>query len=110
MKDELNGQMTRLRADCADRVCQLEKQLDLANDIRTASMFQIKDEVTFYLLSDHARTYYCRVREYKFNLNNTHYFLFHFRLNLSIMRGWNNYEICIKLRLTLKQKKLSNKT
>ena len=49
MKDELNGQMTRLRADCADRVCQLEKQLDLSNEHRTSSMFQMKEEVTFYL-------------------------------------------------------------
>merc|ERR1719412_1301194 len=45
MKDELNGQMTRLRADCADRVCQLEKQLDLSNEHRTSSMFQMKEEV-----------------------------------------------------------------
>ena len=48
MKDELNGQMTRLRADCADRVCQLEKQLDLSNEHRTSSMFQMKEEVIIY--------------------------------------------------------------
>ena len=48
MKDELNGQMTRLRADCADRVCQLEKQLDLSNEHRTSSMFQMKEEVIVY--------------------------------------------------------------
>ena len=47
MKDELNGQMTRLRADCADQVCELEKQLDLSNENRMKSMFQMKEEVNF---------------------------------------------------------------
>ena len=45
MKDELNGQMVRLRAECADRVCELEKQLDSAHGNRMSSMFQMKEEV-----------------------------------------------------------------
>jgi len=45
MKDELNGQMVRLRAECADHVCELEKQLDSAHGNRMSSMFQMKEEV-----------------------------------------------------------------
>ena len=45
MKDELNGQMVRLREDCANRVADLEKQLDSAHGNRMSSMFQMKEEV-----------------------------------------------------------------
>ena len=45
MKDELNGQMVRLREECANRVSELEKQLDTAHGNRMSSMFQMKDEV-----------------------------------------------------------------
>ena len=45
MKDELNGQMARLREECANRVAELEKQLDSAHGNRMSSMFQMKEEV-----------------------------------------------------------------
>merc|ERR1712135_130329 len=45
MKDVLNGQMVRLREDCANRVADLEKQLDSAHGNRMSSMFQMKEEV-----------------------------------------------------------------
>ena len=49
MKDELNGQMVRLREDCANRVADLEKQLDSAHGNRMSSMFQMKEEVNLEL-------------------------------------------------------------
>ena len=45
MKAELNGQMVRLREECANRVADLEKQLDSAHGNRMSSMFQMKEEV-----------------------------------------------------------------
>ena len=45
MKDELNGQLVRLREECANRVTELEKQLDTAHGNRMSSMFQMKEEV-----------------------------------------------------------------
>ena len=51
MKDELNGQMVRLREDCANRVADLEKQLDSAHGNRMSSMFQMKEEVNLELTS-----------------------------------------------------------
>ena len=48
MKAELNGQMVRLRAECADRVTELEKQIDSAQGNRMSSMFQMKEEVKVY--------------------------------------------------------------
>ena len=47
MKAELNGQMVRLREECANRVADLEKQLDSAHGNRMSSMFQMKEEVNF---------------------------------------------------------------
>ena len=49
MKAELNGQMVRLREECANRVAELEKQLDSAHGNRMSSMFQMKEEVSFVL-------------------------------------------------------------
>ena len=49
MKDELNGQMARLREECANRVAELEKQLDSAHGNRMSSMFQMKEEVNLEL-------------------------------------------------------------
>ena len=49
MKDELNDQMVRLREECANRVTELEKQLDTAHGNRMSSMFQMKEEVQYIL-------------------------------------------------------------
>ena len=46
MKDDLNGQMVKLREEYANRVTELEKQLDSAHGNRMSSMFQMKEEVT----------------------------------------------------------------
>ena len=48
MKDDLNGQMVKLREEYANRVTELEKQLDSAHGNRMSSMFQMKEEVTYY--------------------------------------------------------------
>ena len=40
--------MVRLRAECADRVTELEKQIDSAQGNRMSSMFQMKEEVKVY--------------------------------------------------------------
>ena len=54
MKDDLNGQMVKLREEYANRVTELEKQLDSAHGNRMSSMFQMKEEVLWrtYLLLD----------------------------------------------------------
>ena len=48
MKAELNAQMTTLKAECADRVTELEEQLNSSHDDRATSMFQQEKEVTIY--------------------------------------------------------------
>ena len=48
MKDDLNGQMVKLREEYANRVTELEKQLDSAHGNRMSSMFQMKEEVIYY--------------------------------------------------------------
>ena len=48
MKDDLNGQMVKLREEYANRVTELEKQLDSAHGNRMSSMFQMKEEVICY--------------------------------------------------------------
>merc|ERR1712226_247810 len=45
MKDDLNGQMVKLREEGTNRVADLEKQLDSAHGNRMSSMFQMKEEV-----------------------------------------------------------------
>ena len=45
MKDELNGQMTRLRAEHQEKLEELEARLEKANSNRFSSMFQMKEEV-----------------------------------------------------------------
>ena len=50
MKDELNGQMVGVRAECAARVTELEKQLESADGNRMSAMFQMKEEARIYFV------------------------------------------------------------
>ena len=45
MRGNLNTQMVKLKADCDDRVTELQRQLDLAHKHQLPSMFKMKDGV-----------------------------------------------------------------
>jgi len=48
MRGNLNTQMVKLKADCEDRVTELQRQLDLAHKRQLPSMSEIKDGVKQY--------------------------------------------------------------